>query len=429
MVALALKPWTVHSPRSQATGVQATVPDTALRHFVLYGQSLSIGSSPGGASVVSSPDPDHRMLPAGVRAHIDQLALGANENAPIDPAGCLTLVDLAEQVSSPDTNFGETMASGIAARLDGRHAFTSTGRGATAVEGLSRTAAGSITDQSHYHNTYAAMLYVSDAAEDNGWDYTIPAIGWKHGEANAVNGTTRSSYKTEALALFGDLRGDALAAAHFDASAVPVLTDQLSYRQDPYHSGTGDTATGYGAISVAIIEMHRAGDVICVGPSFDAEYVDVGDVHMTSQGYRNHGERWGVALAAIEAGSGWNPCHITAAVRSGTTITLTVHVPAAPLVKDTATFADRLFANDGFDYSGANITSVTITDDGSGDNTATIEITLDADAGGVLRFAYENARNNNWNTVGGHIRDSATETTASGKNLWNWLCTDEWSLA
>jgi len=86
--------------------------------------------------------------------------------------------------------------------------------------------------------------------------------------------------------------------------------------------------------------------------------------------------------------------------------------------------------DDGFAYSGAGIMGVAITDDGTATGTATIAITLDADAPGTLRFAYENSALNVRNEIGGHIRDSATETTLnSGRPLWNWLCTDEWEIA
>lgn len=413
-----------------AYGAGSPAVDEGLRQFVLYGQSLSIGSDPDGGTVLSSTSATHYMLDAGVRAHIDQLALSANVNSPIDPAGCLALAPLGEAVSTNDPVFGETMASGIGAQLATRHVFTSTGRGAYTIESLSRDGGNIYVDQNHFANTHAAMIYASDLAAGNGWTYSIPAFGWKHGEANAVNGTTRATYRAALVTMRDDLRQAAEAAAHIDASAIPMLTDQLAYRHDLYNTGTGDSATGYGSIAVAAIQAHRAGDIVCVGPTYDAEFTAVNDVHFASRGYRNHGERWGRALATIEGGGTYHPCHITAASRSGTTITLTVHVPVAPLVKDTATFAARALANDGFTYTGANITAVTITDDGTGDNTATIEITLDAAAGGVLRYAYENAGTDIRNLVGGHIRDSASDVTAyDGTAQPNWLCTDEWTVA
>jgi len=400
-----------------------------LRHFLLYGQSLSIGSDPNGGSVLSAPNPAHKMLATGTRPHIDQLAANANLNAPIDPVPLLPLVDLAEQVAAQSPDFGETMCSGIAAHLTGAHAFTSTGRGAYRIDQLSRDGNGLPGDQNHFHNTHAAMLYVSDGAMDQGLTYDIPAFGWKQGEADAAAGTTRSAYRAAVRAVRDQLRAHGAAAGHADTSAVPFITDQLAFRADIATSGTGDSATGYGSIGVAMIDLHRAGDVICVGPTYDAGFIDVRDVHFSSAGYRNHGERWGRVLAAIEAGQTWDPCHITAASRAGTTITLSVHVPVAPLVKDAVTFADRTLVNDGFDYDGANITSVTITDDGTATGTATIQITLDADAPGVLRVAYENAVVDQRNLVGSHFRDSDPAVTLNdGTAQPNWLCTDEWSL-
>ncbi|MEM1398032.1 MAG: hypothetical protein AAGH38_11380 [Pseudomonadota bacterium] len=404
-------------------------PSAAIIHYPLYGQSLSLGSDPDGASIISSETSNHRMFSAGVRAHIDQLSSGGNQNTPIDPAGLAAFSNLSEQISPFGSAFGETLASGMAAQLSRLSLFSTTGRGAYRINQLDPFAGGFLGDQNHFQNTYASMLYGSIEAAEVGLTYSIGAFPWKHGEADAAALTTRATYKAAITTMRDNLRRYAESAALIDASAVPLVTDQLAFRADSIAAGSGASSTGNGAIAVAVLELHRSNDIVLVGPTYDAEFTAVNDVHFSSSGYREHGERWGLVLETLAGGGTWHPCHITAASRSGTTITLTVHVPSPPLVKDTATFASRSFSDDGFDYSGANITAVSIADTGAGDNTATIEITIDADAGGALRYAYENAAVDFRNLVGGHIRDSASETTInSGRNLWNWLCTDEWVL-
>jgi hypothetical protein len=109
-----------------------------------------------------------------------------------------------------------------------------------------------------------------------------------------------------------------------------------------------------------------------------------------------------------------------------------VHVPVAPLVIDTTLVAS--IANSGFTYSGANITNVSITDTGAGDNTATIEITIDADAGGTLGYAYQNnavdVRIGPTAGPRGNIRDSDPfETLNDSTAIPNWLCVDQWVVA
>ena len=66
-------------------------------------------------------------------------------------------------------------------------------------------------------------------------------------------------------------------------------------------------------------------------------------------------------------------------------------------------------------------------------NTATITITINADAAGTLRYAYNNGTANNvGGTTGarGNIRDSAAAVTEyDATKLYNWLCADEWVVA
>jgi hypothetical protein len=192
-------------------------------------------------------------------------------------------------------------------------------------------------------------------------------------------------------------------------------------------------AFNYAEMAVAAIELHREGNgVICAAPNYTEAFERVNEVHLTPQGYRDYGERLGVIAQRILDTGSWDPCHITGVSRSGSTITVTVHVPEPPLVTDTTLC---LAVDDlGFTYDGAGINSVTITDDGTGDNVGTIEIALDASAGGTLGVAYNNGdldfrigprfgpRTN--------IRDSAAAVRLSdGVGLYNWLCTDQWVVA
>lgn len=401
---------------SRSLGGGTAVP-TTLDHVVMYGQSLSLGTAAGGTgSVISSASATHKMFSAGVRVHYDQIAAAGNVNTPVDPDGAASLTALEEQISSQDATLAETLSSGMGVHLTNPTLFSSTGRGAYDIALLLRDTP---TNYVHFINTYAAMLYGSLRAEELGRQYN-PVFAWKHGEADGNANTTRAAYRSMLLELLGDLRGYAQFAAHVDASAAPMLTDQIAFRHDTHT---------YGEIAVAVIDMHRAGELICVGPTYDVPFTASNNVHFTSAGYRIQGERWGKVLSSVLDGSGWDPCHITGVSRSGSTLTVSVHVPVGDLVKDTTTFASRSLANDGFNYSGANITGVAIT--GQVDRTATIEISLDASSGGTLRCAYENATTADFrNEVGSHFRDSNPDVTEYGSHpLYNWLCTDSWVVA
>lgn len=90
--------------------------------------------------------------------------------------------------------------------------------------------------------------------------------------------------------------------------------------------------------------------------------------------------------------------------------------------------------NGGFEYSGANITSGVVVDDGVGTGVGQVELTLDAAAGGTLSYAYNNAEVDVriGPTAGprGNIRDSDPLVTENdGTPMYNWLCVDVWEVA
>lgn len=336
-----------------------------------------------------------------------------------------SLATLAEQLNPNDSDFGETFASGIAARLNSMSLFSATGRGAYSVGWLSRMpTSGGQVDTWHFGNTYATVVEGSQLALSAGLTYSVPCIVFKQGEADAAASTTKAAWKTAVEQLIDDFRSHLKWAGLVDTSSLYMIVDQQAYQQ---------TGTTYADIALAAIELHRetSGKIICAGPTYVEEFTAVNDVHMTSNGYRNYGERLGRVIAA---GVTWNPCYITGVSRSGTTITVTVHVPAPPLVDDTSEAIVTAIANSGFTYSGATITGVSITDTDVGDNTATIEITIDSSAGGTLGYADANNAVNMrvGPTAGprGTIRDSESAVTQNDNTpLYNWLCNDRWTVA
>jgi hypothetical protein len=404
-------------------------PASTLTVYPIYGQSLSLGSDPvNGASVISSADASNNQFVAGVRVHLDTQGV-SNENTPVDPDSMASLTTLEEQInpntSDPDRlNFGETFASGMALHITTDNGlFVSTGRGAYTAAKLSRDGDNVFVDLNHYQNTYAGVLHgqlLAAAAEQS---YAVGPVVFKQGEADGSANTSKTDWKNEVQGIRDDLARDLGYASLTDTSDLKMIIDQQAFSRSGF---------AYGDIAVAAIELHRADvGVICAGPTYTETFAAVNDVHLTSQGYRNYGERLGNVVEQINATGDFDPCHITGVSRSTTTITVTVHVPTPPLTTDTTLVAS--IADSGFTYSGATITDVSITDDGTGDNIGIIEITIDADAGGDLGFAYNNGTDQRIGpTLGsrGNIRDSATPVRQSdGVRLYNWLCVDEWVVA
>lgn len=390
------------------------------KHALIYGQSLSLGTDPDGASVITTaPVTGHYMFNGGIRPVYDRVG-ESNVNTTIYPGQITSLVTLQEAASATNpATIAETFAAGMALRMTSTGLFSATGRGAYTIAQLKRTAA------NHFPNTVTAVMAAKDLCDAEGEDYEVGAVIWKHGEADAAAGTTKSAYKTALSTLRQDLEN------HFDVAALAnVGTLKMIIDQQAMSASTGTWAE----IAVAAIELHRAGGgFYCAGPTYQCVFTGVNDVHMTSVTTRNYGEKLGLIYQKLLDGLGWHPCHILSTpVRVGVTVTVPVYVPVPPLVFDTTLVAT--VANKGFSYTGATITNVAITDDGTSDNIGEITLTLNAAAGGTLGVGY-----NNYDTDGNlgplygsrtNIRDSDSAVTLyDGTKLYNWLCVDQWVVA
>lgn len=396
----------------------------SITHVVLYGQSLSLGSATDGTDlIISSLNASHKMFNGGVRVHYDDPGV-TNVNTAIDSDQLVSFVDLQEQTNHQFTYMKETFASGIAAQSSRQLLLSCTGRGAYRAEKLDKDGNNTLADSNHFRNTYASVLRGSVEAQEQSIAYSLGPVIFKQGEADASDSRTGAQWISDVQELYANLKTHLKHASHKDTSALPMIIDQLALQQ------SGKT---YAELAVAAIDMHRLDTgIVCAGPTYPEEFAAQGEVHMSSNGYRNYGEKLGRVVDAINRGNTWNPCHITNATRTGTTITLDVHVPVAPLTTDTTLVST--VANSGFTYTGANISSVVISDNGTSDNAGVITITIDADAGGSLGYAYGNAdidiRSGPVNGPRGNIRDSESAVTFNdSSNLHNWLCTDYWTLA
>lgn len=363
----------------------------------------------------------HFMFNGGVRAHYDDPDAYSNVNTHAFSNTMEALVPLAERTTKNNTQQGETLAFGAANKMTSRSLHCTMGRGAYTVTQLSR---GNTTGFPHYSNNYAGMLNAYELAVAAGYDFALGPMIWKQGEADAQAATTKADYKTYLQALRSDLERSAPLATLTATGTFKLITDQISLSN-----------SAYAPIAVAVIELHRADiGVHVLGPGYAPAYTytaEASPVHLTGTGYRNVGEHYGIAIQSILDGNGWNPCYITNVTRTTTTITVTVHVPSGDLVADTTLVAALGDGFYGFAYSGANITDVSIGSTAA--NSCDITITIDADAGGTLSYAYNNGTaNNNGATSGarGNIRDSASSTTNfDGTTLHNWLCIDQWTVA
>lgn len=409
-------------PVSDLLKSSVATADNTLTHIILYGQSLALGSDSGGGSVItSSASSSHKMFTTGVRVHYDTSGV-SNQNTPVNPDSMATIVDLEEQINPNDSNMAETFAAGIGLWLDDDSLMSCTARGAYKAEQLNRTGNGVLADFNHFQNTYATALHAYEYAQDNEYAYSLGPMVFKQGEADSSN--SKATWKTEVQQLRDDFASHLMWACKQDTADWLMIIDQ---------QGMSRSGFTYADLAVGAIELHRAGNgIVCAGPNYPEEFTAINDVHMASNGYRNYGERLGRIIQTIIDTGTWNPCYITSVSRSTTTITVNVHVPEPPLQINTTDVAS--VTDSGFAYSGASITGVSITDTGVGDNAGVIEITIDADAGGTLHYAYNNPdldfRIGPTYGPRGNICDSDSAVTKNdGMKLYNWLCVDEWAVA
>jgi hypothetical protein len=75
--------------------------------------------------------------------------------------------------------------------------------------------------------------------------------------------------------------------------------------------------------------------IVCSGPKY--QYPSAEGIHLTADGYVQLGEKYGqVYFQRVVLGNGWQPLQPTAVQRDGALITVHFHVPAPPLVWETA---------------------------------------------------------------------------------------------
>ena len=375
-----------------------------IRNLISHsGQSLSLGSVGGSGtpSVVSTDSYSNALMadPGGTRPRIDDSRITVDsENVFADRFASLTT--LAESVNS---NFGETYNLGIASRnSEIKTLHTGIGRGAQTISNLSL---GSF----YFTDLMIALNRSKKRVDESGEEFAWPIHWWAQGEADTVAQTDYATYKSSLLQYYNDLVdfGNAQLNGTYSPSFVTYQVGNPYVSSGVSNYGPQDALLDFG------LEQSFA---FCVGPQYYLDYEDT--AHLTSLNYRIFGEQMGKVINRILDGDDWKPLYWTNVSRTGTTITITYNVPSGSLAIDTTIVSDP--GDYGFEYSGANITNVSIA------SANTIEITIDASAGGTLDYARTATNTNNiGRTFGprGNIRDTDTATAIhDGSNLYNWAC-------
>ena len=291
------------------------------------GQSLAVGEA--GKPVLSTKQPYGNL----------KLSTGKLP-WPIDPNNTnLTLVPLTEPIGRYSTNYPSSWPDNIAGETP--HAAM-----ANQITAMARAAADRdfIGVHSEVGENGQCMIYLKKNVEQHGVNghsyeaalietkaitrlaqaagktYGVGAIIVTHGECDAGN----TNYENDLRQLWSDYNAD-LPAITGQTQKVQMIVSQQNAVNDR---------------SASTLAQWKVGgdfpeDVVCSGPKY--QYPSKEGIHLTAEGYRQLGEKYGqVYFERVVLGRNWQPLQPVSAERKGAIITIHYHVPAPPLVWETA---------------------------------------------------------------------------------------------
>jgi lysophospholipase L1-like esterase len=291
------------------------------------GQSLAVGEA--GKPVLSTNQPYNNL-----KLSTDSLPW------PVDPDDArLVMVPLTEPIGRYSTNYPSAWPNNIAGETP--HAAM-----ANQITAMVHAAAGRdfIGVHSEVGENGQCMIYLRKNAEQHGVNgrsyeaalietkaitrlahvagktYGVGAIIVTHGECDAGN----TNYENDLRQLWSDYNAD-LPAITGQTQKIQMIVSQQNSVNDRSASTLAQWKVG----------IDFPDDIVCSGPKY--QYPSKEGIHLTADGYRQLGEKYGqVYFERVVLGRNWQPLQPTGAERSDDVITIHYHVPAPPLVWETA---------------------------------------------------------------------------------------------
>jgi hypothetical protein len=385
----------VDPPPAPDAGTDAGAPPPTfdVNMILSTGQSLSVGAT--GIPALSKAQPyDNRMFVTGVLA-------GAT--------GLTSFVPLAE-------GSVETMSSGLANLVTklardaggGHDLLVSVhGVGGIAYSGLKK-------GTTPYATGMAQAKAGLDVAVGLGKTFQIRAVTTVHGESDHI--ANNLAYEANLVEWQHDYETDVNALTG-RAGVLPMFQTQMSSWTK---FGQATSAIPYAQLAA---HVNNPGKIVLVGPKYHLPYASDG-VHLTNEGYRHMGEDYAKAYrrVLVEGGT-WEPVRPKSVVRADKVITITFHVPAPPLVLDTAIVSNP--GNYGFEFVDdaavtPGIAEVKLLPPDK------VQITLTATPTGANKSVHYAAGGVAGASAGpttgprGNLRDSDATPSRNGYQLYNW---------
>ncbi|WP_370342868.1 hypothetical protein [Pararhodobacter marinus] len=436
----------------KADGARITTPLTGtypgqahsrtMTYFDIYGQSVAAGNASGAVVNATPFSTRHLMFAAGMRTFGNFLGHSQErQNPQLAPYDAMH--DFVAGFEQLVAAAGETAATGLAHGLlngqlgEDQSVLTTVSAVGSANPEMLRKAATEITDTAGLNalgapwaNLEAKFVRARLFWALQGFRFIGGAMLWNQGEGSI--GNTEAVYR-------GKL--DIIAA---DWQALVAEWNTLPGATDPGYEGiaplvTVQTCSGnkYGVprSQVPWAQLRIGTDdpttALCAGPVYDQPYAADG-VHLTSAGQEMQGARAAIALNEWLQGNEYKPLHATAALRAGTTVTLTIfNYFGHPLTLDTTTITG-LGADLGFEWvddgdgNAVTVTGVTII------NATTVELTLSALPTGSNPYIYiamngasgANAGPATGNRCALRTNDPSPPQTPSGADVHHPICID-----
>lgn len=369
------------------TGLPPTAPkptDWDWNGIIGTGQSLSVGAR--GTPVISTEQPfgNLKMASGSLTWPVD----------PNDPA--LTLVPLVEPAGRLATNYPSSWPTNV----DGETPHTSAANEISALvlarskkpyttvhivvgedgQGMIHIRKKSRHDGVTGRSYEAAMVQtkaIARLAQAAGKKYGVAAIFITHGETDTGN----AQYEDELHQLWSDYNTD-IKAITGQARDLLMIVSQ--------HNQLGE-------YSPSTIAQWKSGDdypqsIVCSGPKYQYPFAN-DSLHLTAEGYRQLGEKYGeVYYNRVVLGNKWMPLEPIRAARKGSTISIKFHVPAKPLVWDTAlgnphSSSPEWKAGKGFEVADATGKRLTINSATIRGDTVVLELASDPGSGARVSYA------------------------------------------
>jgi hypothetical protein len=290
------------------------------------GQSLSVGAR--ALPVISTSQPYGNL----------KLSTG-HQPWPIDPNDThLTLVPLVEPIgrlapiypsSWPENIDGETPHSAMANEItalvranfsrDFISVHSAVGEDGQRMVFLKKNPIPKGINGRSYEAAMIETRAIARMAKAAARTYGVGAIIVTHGESDAGD----LDYEEELRQLWQDYNAD-IAAITGQKQKIQMIVSQQNSCADRSASALAQWKIG---------DDYPA-DTVCSGPKY--QYPSVEGVHLTAEGYRRLGEKYGqVYFRRVVLGENWRPLEPTRVERSGKVLIVHCHVPVPPLVWDT----------------------------------------------------------------------------------------------